>query len=35
LEKLDARAGEDVELAEKAERLNNLEILRAAAALAH
>ena len=35
LEKLDARAGEDVELAEKAERLNNLEILRAAASLAH
>ncbi|MEN9962411.1 MAG: repair protein RecN [Actinomycetota bacterium] len=35
LEKLDAREGEDVELAEKAERLNNLEILRAAAALAH
>jgi DNA repair protein RecN (Recombination protein N) len=35
LEKLDARAGEDIELAEKAERLNNLEILRAAAALAH
>jgi DNA repair protein RecN (Recombination protein N) len=35
LEKLDARPGEDVELAEKAERLNNLEILRAAAALAH
>ena len=35
LEKLDARQGEDVELAEKAERLNNLEILRAAAALAH
>ena len=35
LEKLDAKAGEDVELAEKAERLNNLEILRAAAALAH
>ena len=35
LEKLDARAGEDVELAEKAERLNNLEILRSAAALAH
>ena len=35
LEKLDARSGEDVELAEKAERLNNLEILRAAAALAH
>ncbi len=35
LEKLDARVGEDVELAEKAERLNNLEILRAAAALAH
>jgi DNA repair protein RecN (Recombination protein N) len=35
LEKLDAWEGEDVELAEKAERLNNLEILRAAAALAH
>ena len=35
LEKLDARQGEDVELAEKAERLNNLEILRAAAAVAH
>ena len=35
LEKLEARPGEDVELAEKAERLNNLEILRAAAALAH
>jgi DNA repair protein RecN (Recombination protein N) len=35
LEKLDARVGEDVELAEKAERLNNLEILRGAAALAH
>lgn len=35
LEKLDAREGEDVELAEKAERLNNLEILRAAASLAH
>ena len=35
LEKLDPRAGEDVELAEKAERLNNLEILRAAAAVAH
>ena len=35
LEKLDARVGEDVELAEKTERLNNLEILRAAAALAH
>jgi DNA repair protein RecN (Recombination protein N) len=35
LEKLDANPGEDVELAEKAERLNNLEILRGAAALAH
>jgi DNA repair protein RecN (Recombination protein N) len=35
LEKLDARSGEDIDLAEKAERLNNLEILRAAAALAH
>ena len=35
LERLDARSGEDVELAEKADRLNNLEILRAAAALAH
>jgi DNA repair protein RecN (Recombination protein N) len=35
LEKLDAQAGEDVDLAEKAERLNNLEILRAAASLAH
>ncbi len=35
LEKLDARSGEDLELAEKAERLNNLEILRAAASLAH
>ena len=35
LEKLDARPGEDLELAEKAERLNNLEILRGAAALAH
>jgi DNA repair protein RecN (Recombination protein N) len=35
LEKLDARAGEDTELAERAERLNNLEILRAAASLAH
>jgi DNA repair protein RecN (Recombination protein N) len=35
LENLDARLGEDVELAEKAERLNNLEILRAAAATAH
>ena len=35
LEKLDARPGEDLELAEKAERLNNLEILRSAAALAH
>ena len=35
LEKLDPREGEDVELAEKAERLNNLEILRAAAAIAH
>ena len=35
LEKLDAKSGEDTELAEKAERLNNLEILRAAAAIAH
>jgi DNA repair protein RecN (Recombination protein N) len=35
LEKLDARIGEDIELADKAERLNNLEILRAAASLAH
>jgi len=35
LEKLDAQAGEDADLAEKAERLNNLEILRAAASLAH
>jgi len=35
LEKLAARPGEDLELAEKAERLNNLEILRAAAASAH
>ncbi len=35
LEKLDARSGEDLELAEKAERINNLEILRAAASLAH
>jgi DNA repair protein RecN (Recombination protein N) len=35
LEKLQALPGEDVELSEKAERLNNLEILRAAAALAH
>ena len=35
LEKLQAQPGEDVELAEKAERLNNLEILRAAASLAH
>jgi DNA repair protein RecN (Recombination protein N) len=35
LEKLNARPGEDVDLAEKAERLDNLEILRAAAAIAH
>lgn len=35
LEQLEAKPGEDIDLAEKAERLNNLEILRAAAALAH
>ncbi len=35
LEKLDPKPGEDLELSEKAERFNNLEILRSAAALAH
>jgi len=35
LEKLDPQENEDTDLAEKAERLNNLEILRSAAALAH
>jgi DNA repair protein RecN (Recombination protein N) len=35
LEKLDPQENEDADLAEKAERLNNLEILRSAAAVAH